>query len=121
MNDVTESAKPWLETWRFDPTDNSVRSDGPVKLVACPFHASGHERAMADLIAAAPALVRALLEVEWEGHESYPCCPSCKCGSRLTDEGREALCHGECELDAALTAAGLPTQAERDAARERMR
>ena len=73
----------------------------------------------ARLAAAAPALVRALLMVEWGGldrdyydtDELIVVCPCCE------EPARHAR---DCELDAALTAAGLATQEERDAARREM-
>jgi hypothetical protein len=76
----------------------------------------------AELAAAAPALVRALLWSEW-GVESRASndgtqvpsadpedrsCPGC--GYRSHDEG--------CRIDAALTSAGFPDEASRKAARE---
>jgi hypothetical protein len=54
-------------------------------------------------------VVRALLQVEWEGEATD--CPSCGAHE----------CYGEhaatCTIDAALTAVGYPDQASRDKAR----
>jgi hypothetical protein len=75
----------------------------------------------AKLAAAAPALLRALLAVEWGGWngEAYdPCgdhCPAC--GGRGPAAPVQHRHDGTCDLDAALTLAGLADQASRDAAR----
>jgi hypothetical protein len=94
----------------------------------------------AKLIAAAPALVRALLRLEWSGRwqdmsASGPACAECG-----TPKGQPHAKYAEtfeswdfkqnrtttvryvepvqaCSLDAALTAANLPDQASRDEAR----
>lgn len=77
----------------------------------------------AALIAAAPALVRALLRLEWSGHNdsgrptfTFPCCPAC----RVAAANAYVPKHHECWLDAALTAAGFPDHASRYAGRARM-
>jgi hypothetical protein len=67
------------------------------------------------LAAAAPAIVRALLVVEWAGWvrnelEDLPSCPHC-----LNVRGHHDL---GCYVDAALTAAGLTDQKSRDEARK---
>lgn len=89
----------------------------------------------ARLAAAAPALVRALLDAEHASLEtddgSVTGCPTC--GAPLWEPRPEHLVNGQtrcwvhidnhkpdCIVDAALTAAGLATQAERDAVREEM-
>lgn len=65
-----------------------------------------------QLFAAAPALLRALAAVEWSGHDEWPECPECpECRWSKDVHSRN------CPLDAALTAAGLATQEQRDAAR----
>lgn len=75
-----------------------------------------HAVARAKLVASAPALVRALLPMEFAGEdlagdrECWYCCAS-------ESEGRH---NGGCHLDAALTLAGFPDAASRDAARARM-
>jgi len=99
-----------------------VRNGEPVWLQDCwadvpaPTYELGNEAMdFARLAAAAPALVRALLAVEWDDYEGCPCCPSC-------NEARDGNGHdsGACPVDAALTRAGFPDAASRDAARARM-
>lgn len=120
--------KPWLDTW--EPFD----AMGPKVTVLCPPYADherlsedeymARQRARVQLAAAAPALVRALLAVEWKEDERRPghdgrTCPACL-GRQWTD-GSPARHDADCPVDAALRQAGLETQAERDAAREEMR
>jgi hypothetical protein len=117
--------KPWLETW--DPLSDD--------LDAFPFHQRFDEEAKyyirtepdlawvqrLRLAAAAPALVRALLSVEWidrvERNEGWIECPACKGGALFTPTGGLGVHTPACPVDAALTAAGLPDQASRNAAR----
>jgi hypothetical protein len=83
----------------------------------------------AKLAAAAPACVRALLDVEWSlpGLEGHMQCPDCdgfqpsgiKKGDRPYYSNREGHKTDPeravaCPVDVALTEAGLPTQVERD-------
>lgn len=89
------------------------------------------DEARAKLAAAAPACVRALLDVEWSlpGLEGHMQCPDCdgfqpsgiRDGDRpyyvnrqghRTDPERIVAC--ACPVDVALAEAGLPTQVERD-------
>lgn len=101
------TSKPWTENWRAERPRDSLEEDGSTCNV--------------ELAAAAPALVRALLAVEWAEYEysvddgdgymdsiTREQCPAC--GDRQVHEAT-------CSLDAALKAAGLPDQASRDAAR----
>lgn len=82
-----------------------------------------HAQKRATLAAAAPVLVRALLDVEWSGtvHEGIPadgdaCCPCC--GFARDRGDREPKHHAlPCDVDIALAAAGLKDQSSRDAAR----
>jgi hypothetical protein len=71
------------------------------------------ERIRAVISRAAPALVRALLSVEWCRFIKYadeaPGCPSCASHIGAHRDG--------CELDAALTLCGLDTGTKRDAVR----
>lgn len=128
---------PWLETWETgseSPSYVVVRRleffVHPIasfmgKLSPRGFESPPDEAdpmARARLAASAPQLVRALLAVELQGKDVDfdtfggasvdSCCPSC---------GWDNFCQTrhapECILDAALTAAGLPDQASRDAAR----
>ena len=119
-------SKPWLETWwkKVRVGDSvSITNDG------------GTERARAicrtpsspwaDIVAAAPDMCRALLAAEWaascpECDSLHRICPWCKDadpseGAVHPDESGH---HDDCGLDAALTKAGLPDQASRDAARK---
>jgi hypothetical protein len=109
----------YLETWLVNGpgivTDDSewlfegIASDVP----------PDPERLM--LAAAAPALVRALLAVEW-GHETdrfAKTCPECA-GRVYRDDWSEPRHDACCPLNAALAAAGFPDQASRDVARERI-
>jgi hypothetical protein len=82
--------------------------------------------ARGNLAAAAPALVRALLAVEWGGYDrdmSTGACPDCPAldspePNKKHDAGWR---HGAgCLVDNALTAAGFPDQASRDEARKRI-
>ena len=78
------------------------------------FGISPEDRARARLAAAAPALVRALLEAEVSGVR-FPQCPVC---FFHRGEGPKGVAHAPvCSLDAALAAAGLPDQASRNEAR----
>lgn len=90
--------------------------------------ADSEERAeeRADLAAAAPALVRALLSVEWGfpedagGDEAY--CSACETFQVGRTPNASVSGHARgCALDAALTLAGFHDAASRDAARARMR
>lgn len=139
MSSSAHSLPPWLETWAVeDDEQGGVRAEGAPydRGHGCFTNSvvitdSGHyTRRMADqyLIAAAPALVRALLIAEWNSgffpdssgclnvtHSSGsvtvlpPFCPVCR-----ERDGQHAT---PCAVDAALTAAGLPDQASRDEAR----
>ena len=90
------TSAPWLEEWEAAPEEEWV-TWGRV----------GERRAR--LAAAAPALVRALLVVEWAGQGRAGCAECGEC--RIDPHDRE------CPVDIALTAAGLATQVERDKAR----
>jgi len=80
----------------------------------------------ARLCASAPALVRALLAVEWTGDEGDwgPCCGLCGELKPGPPNGEQTWPTGlhltTCDLDAALTAAGFTDQASRDEARRLM-
>jgi hypothetical protein len=79
------------------------------------------ETGAARLIAAAPALARALLSVEWEGDDSR-FCPDCG-GMSPSDpypQGHSVGHADSCALSRALTDAGFATRASRDAARKLM-
>lgn len=78
-------------------------------------HAEEMLPARARLMASAPALVRALLLVEWNGCDpvmSESTCPECCAGD---------MHESDCILDAALQRAGFEDQPSRDAAREMIR
>lgn len=107
----------WMERWECAP--GQLAGFGIIRNAPGP--ASDEERNR--LTASAPALARELLAVEWEGRnvgtgygEGYgiPCCPRCL---KDRDEGEH---HPACELDSALTKAGLDTQEKRQAVRAEM-
>ena len=110
----------WLEDWEADKAGGQVLSgDENTGCVILHVHwASPKERKKADvtLAAAAPALVRALLLVEWGACDSQftdePACPGCV-GVGEHETG--------CSVDAALTLAGFPDAASRDAARAELK
>jgi hypothetical protein len=120
--------KPWLEQWEPAHTGPWRSGDVGTKGTRGVIGATSRMRAIypsdavedtgwaaADLIAAAPALVRALLIVEFCGGRAdgyggaAPMCPEC-----WHDPGAH---QAGCAIDATLSAAGLPDQASRDAAR----
>lgn len=123
-NALATAPPPWLrETWRtqeFRIRGELVTQEG----VAClqVVTGSGAEphavynvcRGHEHIIAAAPALGRALLHVEWVDNDDVQVCGAC--------EAREADGHHMpgCPVDGALTAAGLETQEQRDRARRAM-
>ena len=74
-------------------------------------------RERCELGAAAPAMVRVLVELEWNGEDGCPMCwQDHREPSVLASLGGP---HDDgCALDAALTSAGLPDQASRDKLRE---
>jgi hypothetical protein len=102
----------YLETWSVGATyPVEIRNDAD-RVVA-----QGHPD-RTQLIAAAPALVRALLAcewayVEWDEGSCGPQCQGCS-SNQPTMYAKHDPC---CPVDAALTAAGLPDQASRDEAR----
>ena len=111
---------PWLEEWHCES-----RGMGLVFGVygiygqPVPMRLDTREGApRARLAAAAPALVRALLAVEWtQLDDGYDGCADC----RRSKDGYSTVDHDNpCALDAALTAAGLPDQASRDEARRQI-
>jgi hypothetical protein len=108
-------SKPWLETWEavsLDRTD-TVYLRGP-ELDGRNVRGCEMSREDGELAAAAPALVRALLDVEWN---DFGYCWRCgEDAEKAHPSGHEP----DCPIDAALTAAGLVTQTERNAARAEM-
>jgi hypothetical protein len=111
-------AKPWLERWVKDlELSGRVEAEGDLDTYVTDGYESDDRT---RLISAAPDMCRALLAVEWKGLTNYgtaASCPEC-------DEEQRFGCHlGDtipCALDAALTKAGLPDQASRDAARKEL-
>lgn len=121
---VMEEKPVWMQAWHaevkgvFMPA-RVYTADGEV--VAEVLGGSRRE-SFAALLAAAPALMRALLLAEWPYVEADEGCVGAQC------QGCEAICGPhifvhlpDCPVDVVLTAAGFPDQASRDAARERMR
>jgi hypothetical protein len=79
----------------------------------------------ARVYGAAPALVRELLQLEWMEKfvtmmSEDDACPRCGCWGPISTNGK-AEHEPLCSLNAALTAAGFPDQASRDAAREALK
>ena len=129
---LMEALPVWMEDWR--PEGRLVRLNGGRALFEVYPTPTEHDEARATIAAAAPPCVRALLTIEWSGHgpEGHRQCPDCggfepagvKSGDRLyylnrEDHSRDPELVGAyaCSLDAALTEAGLLTQADRDLAR----
>jgi hypothetical protein len=113
----------WLEEWKCEANEKVVVvfDRGGVSVASHPNVSLAEDRLI--LAAAAPALVRALLMVEW--HRTLKCpegvCVVCN-SSRKSGHGVAwTEQRPQCDLNVALTAAGFPDQASRDAARERMR
>lgn len=114
-------SKPWLETWKLTGRDDD---SGPI------YKGHGVSRGtwvqaifttekIAALCAAAPDMCRALLAVEWIDYDEH--CPFCRAERGVSAvPGRRPVVHESCWVDVALTKAGLPDQASRDAARKEL-
>lgn len=111
-------SRPWLEEWYVGK--DCVDDGEPVPVA---YLADKTRQDVLKLIAAAPALVRALLAVEYGANRNaiiggwdrwVPCCPSCEACPAQNETHAD-----DCQLDAALTAAGLPGQVTPDEARKR--
>lgn len=114
------AVKPWtvddVAGWRRVITTGEADPDGRF----CVFDDDKRWLASLDVERAkVDALVRALLTLEWRYH--HPHSDSCTyCGAvrytlpRITNDKRHA---SDCAVDAALTLAGYPDQASRDAKR----
>ena len=113
---------PWLEDWRVDEDGelwiNGVRPDP-----------SDEESDIArrHLAAAAPTLAQDALLTEWAGTRydkpqmrAWRVCPSCGGNAPESNLPYAGLHLSNCGKDAALTALGLATQAEREAARKEL-
>jgi hypothetical protein len=121
-------SKPWLETWGYIAAGAEfggiVFDRSQARIVRPTRDEPGTWADVADkedlaFAAAAPDMCRALLAIEWQGGEfcAYQC-PRCRvfeCSDDPTFHGKHIE---DCALDAALTKAGLPDQASRDAARK---
>lgn len=121
---IDEPRPPWSQEWEMEPCfERTLDEDVPAYVndalisrellsTGGASHLDNDERnAVAKLAAAAPALARALCLVEWEGRYSdLRCCPWCGAASPAAHDDR-------CELDAALTSAGLDAAA-REAVRK---
>jgi hypothetical protein len=113
----------YLETWAVDFYSDVWAVNGD-RIFDNVQSSERRRESVAALAAAAPALVRALLSVEWEGYDrdrSSSCCP--ECGNEFEWGHVDPTKYpwpkhtSECVVDAALTAAGLDTQEKRVAAR----
>lgn len=116
-------SKPWLETWHKTVRVGdsvSIRNNGGTERAraACRTPSSP----WADLVSAAPEMCRALLAVEWFEHdEGGIYCSYCHNGhDQKHPHSIAGEFKGPCIVDVALTKAGLPDQASRDAARKEM-
>lgn len=131
---MAERKPVWLETWTVveGPGFPRVESWPDVGYIAI-FDGYQHcdeegRTTRATIAAAAPALVRALLLAEVGVHtvavgdENGEGDPECGVCSEAAAWGRQPDPHANgCALDAALTAAGFPDRASRDAARKLMK
>lgn len=125
-----------IDGWCVDIPDPVEFVDG-CRYISCYTAFFYDDERSARLAAAAPALVRALLSMEWKGRVDWvgdggwDCCPICDGVSPYDDVSVDAVREiergmavrghkPECALDAALTAAGIATSEERDAARREM-
>jgi hypothetical protein len=80
-------------------------------------------RIRAELASAAPAMVRALLKTEWRHLVGGKFCDGCPDNNPTPDTPYEPVFDRHspgCVIDQALTAAGFPDQASRDAARRHL-
>jgi hypothetical protein len=118
--ETKEMTKPaWLEDWSGTEEDAECDVCCPWLVVDVPdklfIDASNPERA--KLAAAAPRMLRMLLESEWvKDGDGQMCCWSCEYGAYGDEQEPE---HGpSCELDVLLTELGFPDAASRTAARE---
>lgn len=117
------NTKAWMQTWRADPGSASPGGLATVVTGGTAADDGWHPRAVcqcsndetASLIAAAPAMVRALLAVEWSVGDPgrYPMCQECAASQAMPGD----LHMDDCAIDSALSAAGFPTQDSRIAAR----
>lgn len=92
----------WDEEWRLDGNDVYLGAVGPSLQAG---FGDGLDRDRAKLAAAAPAMARLLLELEWAGHDPYAddyACPSCE-----WPQGRTKEHHPECAWLAVMRAAGV--------------
>lgn len=131
--------KPWLETWELESVDREAEEQferfarvvvhrGTDRFVGGYNMSIDDDESRARLAASAPQLVRALLAVEWDGGDqnAESVCPDCaapKYPYMAVSAGYGELPRKHrsgCALDSALTAAGLPDQASRDAARSEL-
>jgi len=101
-------SKPWDECWYVEYESGDAIS---VKAEGSPYevhYSDGGQYDRAHLIAAAPAMARLLCRLEWSQTrvDLVPhTCPACWMAGNH---------HAKCELDAALTAAGIsPEERER--------
>jgi len=111
--------KPWLEHWEVERHEIIASRCGSVaEGVFIPKsigHLDGAETIR--LAAAAPAMARALCEVEWRGFavDEANVCPARGCRG----EEKKHPHSPDCALDAALTAAGLDAAAREEVRREK--
>ena len=119
---------PWLENWRADggyvhvPDEDRDGFFGEKSSYggSCPsisLEAMERDEDRASLAAAAPALVRALLAVEFSPDDDHHRCPWCG-GASPDNPGIWHRGHmNSCRFVALMKEVGLPDQASRDVAR----
>src|ERR1017187_2153745 len=98
----------WLQEWR-EKFGTIVMANGSDRLALSNALDTGQGSEFVRLLVAAPALVRLVLRKESASEEG---CLECCAGLGVHD--------AVCDTDEALTLAGFPDQASRDAARARM-
>jgi len=122
--DAGMADKPvWEEEWRASLATEATEHLSAVfcggdQFASVSGETNAHEHARAKLIAAAPAMARLLLKLEWvdtSDGEYRERCPACQCCTKLPPDGRVGIPfrvhpgeHSEdCELVAVLKAAGV--------------
>lgn len=131
MSNMPGMPDAWEETWEyggriasdecivFDKGSYATVSAGSHTVSTAIEHSAQRLPGRVRLAVAAPETVRALLAVEWL--TDAPWCSRCKASRHDDYYGADLGKHEpDCTLDAALTKAGLPDQASRDAARKKL-
>ena len=114
---MSESMSAWSETWPLKSIQNTAAQECLCKGNIIPGGPCRHEIAK-GAVGLIDVLVRALLVAEWPmvAEQYGPECQGCGNGVPWTQKVHRP----GCPIDAALSAAGLPDQASRDAVRAEM-